>query len=157
MEKIKWAPKWIHDQLTEGIILMSTPILDPVVAEFIHLFKKWIVRPYTAPEPAVETAEAGRDETDGSVTREVSNFLIDAAHLISWKSKAGGSITVSSLEAKYVALSKSEKEIDFITNLLGNMRIPTKLPIVVHVDNIGAISMSNNTTKHIDISSSPSM
>ena len=44
----------------------------------------------------------------------------------------------------------------FVLQLLQSMHIKVKLPIIVHVDNVGATFMSNNVTtsgctKHVDI------
>jgi len=75
---------------------------------------------------------------------------------ISWRSKGQKSVTLSSSEAEYVALSEAAKEIKFVYQLLTGMGMKVKLPIVVHVDNLGAIFMSENVsvsqrTKHVDI------
>ena len=48
------------------------------------------------------------------------------------------------------------KELKFIVQLLQTMNITVELPITVHVDNVGAMWLSNNRntedrTKHIDI------
>ena len=61
-----------------------------------------------------------------------------------------------STEAEYMALSEVVKELKFIVQLLQTMNIAVELPITVHVDNVGAIWLSNNRntgdrTKHIDI------
>jgi Reverse transcriptase (RNA-dependent DNA polymerase) len=75
---------------------------------------------------------------------------------IAWKSKAGKSVTLSSTEAEYFALSEVTKEIIFVKQVLETMGINLVLPILVKVDNVGAIYLSNNyslsqRTKHIDI------
>ena len=75
---------------------------------------------------------------------------------ISWRSKGQKSVTLSSSEAEYVALSEAAKEIKFVYQLLVSMGIKVKLPITVRVDNIGAIFMSENVavsqrTKHVDV------
>ena len=72
------------------------------------------------------------------------------------KSKSQISITLSSSEAEYVALLEAAKEIKFVYQLLLSIGIQVQLPIVMRVDNVGAIFMSENTstsgrTKHIDI------
>ena len=64
------------------------------------------------------------------------------------------SVVLSTTEAKYMALSEVVKELKFIVQLLQTMNITVELPIAVHVDNVGAIWLSNdrNTgdrTKHI--------
>ena len=63
---------------------------------------------------------------------------------------------LSSTEAEYVALAEVTKEIKFIYQILISMGICVPLPIIVRIDNNGAIFMSNNLaiserTKHIDI------
>lgn len=65
-------------------------------------------------------------------------------------------MTLSSTEAEYFALSEVTKEIIFVKQVLETMGIIIRLPILVKVDNIGAIYLSNNfslgqRTKHIDI------
>jgi transposase InsO family protein len=75
---------------------------------------------------------------------------------IAWKSKSSKSVTLSSTEAEYYALSEVTKEIMFIKNVLESMGIVLTLPIKVKVDNVGAIYLSNNfsvgqRTKHIDV------
>ena len=69
------------------------------------------------------------------------------------------SVVLSTTEAEYMALSEVAKELKFIVQLLQTMNIEVKLPITVHVDNVGGIWLSNNrttsdTTKHIDIRTS---
>ena len=58
-----------------------------------------------------------------------------------------------------MALSEVVKDLKFIVHLLQTMNIEVELPITVHVDNVGAIWLSNNRTtsdrtKHIDIRTS---
>ena len=69
------------------------------------------------------------------------------------------SAVLSTTEAEYMALSEVVKELKFIVQLLQTMNITVELPITVHVDNVGAIWLSNNRntrdrTKHIDIRTS---
>ena len=68
------------------------------------------------------------------------------------------SVVLSTTEAEYMALSEVVKELKFIVQLLQTMNIEV-LPITVHVDNVGAIWLSNNHTTsdktiHIDIRTS---
>ena len=69
------------------------------------------------------------------------------------------SVVLSTTKAEYMALSEVVKELKFIVQLLQTMNIEVELPITVHVDNVGAIWLSNNRTtsdrtKHIDIRTS---
>ena len=70
--------------------------------------------------------------------------------------KSQRSVTLSSSKAEYVALLETAKEICFLYQLLRENKIVEQLPIVVKVDNIGAIFMAENIsvspkTKHVDI------
>jgi hypothetical protein len=74
---------------------------------------------------------------------------------ICWKSKSQISVTLSSSEAEFVSLSEGAKEIKFIAQVLITMGITLKLPVIVCVDNVGAIFMAENVTttgrtKHVD-------
>ena len=62
---------------------------------------------------------------------------------------------MSSSEAEYYALSEAAKEIKFVVQILESIGIKVQMPIVVCVDNVGAIFMSENVsatsrTKHVD-------
>ena len=78
---------------------------------------------------------------------------------ITWRSKWMKSVVLSTTEAEEMALLEVAKELKFIVHLLQTMNIEVELPITVHVDNVGAILLSNNRTasdrtKHIDIRTS---
>ena len=75
---------------------------------------------------------------------------------IAWRSKGMKSVVLSTTEAEYMALSEVVKELKFIVQLLQTINIEVEFPITVHVDNVGAIWLSNNRTtsdrtKHIVI------
>ena len=75
---------------------------------------------------------------------------------ISWKSKGMKSTALSSSEAEFISLSETAKEVSFVYQVMKSMGIELKLPIVIRVDNIGAIFMSENVaisnrTKHVDV------
>ena len=66
----------------------------------------------------------------------VSGFIILLDNVsISWRSKVHRSVTLSSSEADYVALSESDKEVKLIWMLLKSMNLEVKLSITVRVDN----------------------
>ena len=69
--------------------------------------------------------------------------------------EAQKAIALSSSEAEYCAMAEAAKEIRFIVQVLESLNIVVSKPIVVHVDNIGAIFMSENAsatsrTRHVD-------
>ena len=75
---------------------------------------------------------------------------------ICWKSKGMKSVTLSSSEAEYVALAEAAKEVKFVYQVLQSMGMKIKTPIIVRVDNVGAIFIAENVavsqrTKHIDV------
>eukprot|EP01082_Thalassiosira_pseudonana_P004207 g3736.t1 g3736 contig13:32484-34808(-) len=95
--------------------------------------------------------------TDPDTRRSTSGYILYLREVpIAWKSKAQQSVSLSSTEAEWIALSEAVKEIKFVVNLLESMKIKVNYPIKCRVDNIGAIFMSQNVTttsraKHIDI------
>ena len=75
---------------------------------------------------------------------------------VSWRSKSQKSVSLSSSEAKYITLSEAVKEVMFVAQLLESIQMVVKCPVMVRVDNVGAIFMASNITttshtKHVDI------
>jgi hypothetical protein len=96
---------------------------------------------------------AGDKETRISVTGFVI-YVMGA--LILWRSRGQKSVTLLSSEAEYVALSEVCAEIMFIKQVLEFLKVKVELPIVVNVDNVGAIYLASNATtsqrtRHIDV------
>jgi hypothetical protein len=75
-------------------------------------------------------------ETRRSATGYV--VFVDGAP-ISWRSKGQKTVTLSTTEAEYVALSEATRELKFIYQVLSIMGLKVELPIRVNVDNVGAI------------------
>ena len=102
----------------------------------------------------VDSDWAANRETQKSTT----GFLITIGGcLVSWQSKSQPSLTLSSTEAEYVALSMCAQEIKFIKMLLDEIA-PGKaeMPSILRDDNTGAIFTAQNQqigtrTKHIDM------
>ncbi len=96
---------------------------------------------------------AGDKSTRKSVTG-YGIFLLGCP--IMWKSKQQQIIAMSLSEAEYIACTDAVKEILFITQVIESMKIQIKKPIIVRVDNVGAIFMAENIsatarTKHVDM------
>jgi hypothetical protein len=64
--------------------------------------------------------------------------------LIGWRSKNQKVVSLSSSEAEFYALAEAVKEIPFVIQVLAFLGVPVETPVTVHVDNIGAIFMSEN-------------
>ncbi len=75
---------------------------------------------------------------------------------ICWRSKSQKTVSLSSTEAEWIALSEAAKDVRFVVQLVESMGIEVKRPVKIRVDNVGAIFMSNNITttgrtKHVDV------
>ena len=75
--------------------------------------------------------------------------------LVAWKSKMQKHVTISTTEGEYVSISEVSCQILFVWHIAKDMGINVTLPIIVNVDNAGAIFLSNKKlvgqrTKHID-------
>lgn len=73
---------------------------------------------------------------------------------IIWKSQKQKSVSLSSAEAEYVAISEATKEILFLKNLLSELSIDFE--IILYNDNQSAQLLANNSifhsrSKHIDL------
>ena len=94
---------------------------------------------------------------DPETRRSVSGYILYVKNVpVCWCSKAQRAVTLSSSEAEWYALSEATKEIIFVLQLLESIHIKVRLPIIVRVDNVGAIFLSGNIntasrSKHIDI------
>lgn len=74
---------------------------------------------------------------------------------VSWKSKKQSTVSLSSTESEYKALSDSCKEGLWLRNLLSELHLRPRSSIPLHVDNEGAEALAKNPshhvrTKHID-------
>jgi hypothetical protein len=93
---------------------------------------------------------------DTDTRRSVSGFVIYlCGAVIAWRSKSQRSVSLSSTEAEYVAISEVAMEILYVAGILKFLGVPLEYPITVNVDNIGAVYLSKNATtgsrtKHID-------
>ncbi|KAI7966272.1 hypothetical protein MJO29_002020 [Puccinia striiformis f. sp. tritici] len=92
--------------------------------------------------------------------RSVTGYVAMAGnHLLSWKSSKQDTVSLSSAEAEYKALSNLSREIIWISSLVNETQVlksPTQ--IMVYVDNKAAIDLANSETaqngfrtKHMDI------
>ena len=118
--------------------------------KLIKSIRNWVLKALS------DSDFASVKETRISVYGYVIYFFWNANCL---RSKGMKSVVLSTTEAEYMALSEVAKELKFIVQLLQTMNIAVEFPINGHVDNVGAIWLSNNRntgdrTKHIDIRNS---
>jgi hypothetical protein len=74
---------------------------------------------------------------------------------ILWKSQSQRTVSLSSTKAEYYATAEAAKEIKFVTQVLESLNLKVDKPIIVHIDNVGAIFVAENAsatknTRHID-------
>lgn len=98
-------------------------------------------------------ADWGGDSND---RRSTTGYLFKFSDcLISWCSKKQVSVSLSSTEAEYVAISMAASEACWIVNLLNDFKIHNVCPVQIYCDNQSAISVACTDTvkrlKHIDI------
>ena len=93
---------------------------------------------------------------DTDTRKSVSGFVIYlCGAVIAWRSKGQRSVSLSSTEAEYMAISEVATEILYVAGILKFLGIPLEYPIIVNVDNIGAVYLAKNATpgnrtKHIN-------
>ena len=103
---------------------------------------------------AFSDADWAVDPNDRRSTTGLVIFL--GSNPISWASKKQQTVSRSSTEAEYRALSSTAAEIDWLKQLLDFMCVDIIQPPVIFCDNVSAISLSFNPvqhqrTKHIEI------
>ena len=73
-------------------------------------------------------------------------FLGDS--LVAWLSKKQGSISLSTIEAEYIAATPYCTQILWMTQTLVDLKVTYTNPIPLHCDNTSAISVSKNHVLH---------
>jgi hypothetical protein len=94
---------------------------------------------------------------DKDTRKSVSGYVVyvnDA--IIAWKSKGQRTVTLSSTEAEYIAITDLCTEVLFVKMLLETMGLEVEVPIKLYADNVGALFLAENAsvgqrTKHIDV------
>jgi hypothetical protein len=93
---------------------------------------------------------------DKQTRKSVAGFVMFLCGVpIMWRSRQMKAVTLSSTEAEYYAVSEAVKEILFVVQVLMDMGIAVETPILVRVDNMGAVYMtanpsSSSRTRHVD-------
>ena len=103
---------------------------------------------------AYSDADWAGDPNDRRSTTGLVVYL--GSNPISWSSKKQHTVSKSSTEAEYRALSSTAAEVDWIKQLLQFMHISVTSPTLLYCDNLSAIALAYNPvmhqrTKHIEI------
>ena len=89
--------------------------------------------------------------------RSVTGYIMMFGHSpVSWKSKKQNTVSKSSSEAEYRAMSAVASEITWLVRLLEELGVCNLQPVTLHCDNISTIHIATNLvlhdrTKHIAI------
>lgn len=75
---------------------------------------------------------------------------------VSWRSKKQNTVSKSSLEAEYRAMSQAASEVIWFVRLLEELGVASMKPVTLHCNNQSAIHIGKNPvfherTKHIEI------
>jgi hypothetical protein len=99
-------------------------------------------------------ASFGSDTQTRRSTSGACVFL--GSNLVSWISRLQKTVSLSSCEAEYVALSEGARELLWIHQVLQDFGFESRLPVPVGIDNQAALALVFNPvlhqrTKHLDI------
>lgn len=130
------AVKFVCDTQSKGLQLKPKILQD----------KYWYMNTYV-------DSDCGGDRDTRSSVSGWAIFVNEA--LVGWGSRGPKGVTCSSTESEYVGLSEIFKPILLIKQVLEFLGVKVKFPIIINVDNVGAIYLANNSdgrrTKHVDI------
>ena len=106
-----------------------------------------------SPTAYVDADYGGCKDTRRSTSRYVFTMARGA---VSWSSKRQATVTLSTVEAEYVAMSRCAQQMVWMNSWLNEVEIEHSLPGLIKGDNRGVIALTKNTTdhgkvKHIDI------
>jgi hypothetical protein len=94
---------------------------------------------------------------DYDTRRSTSGYVfMMAGGPVSWSSHRQPTVALSTMEAEYMALTRSAQNALWIHNSLVEINLPQSLPATIHCDNTSAIALTQSTkghtrAKHIDI------
>jgi hypothetical protein len=110
--------------------------------------------PSLPPTRGLSDADWASDERD---RKSVSGYCFYFFHsLVSWSSRKQRTVSTSSTESEYYALTNTFKEAIWIRLFLSLVKLPSPTPFPIYCDNQSACSIANtdsisSRTKHIDV------
>jgi hypothetical protein len=86
---------------------------------------------------------------DPDSRRSITGYIFDVAGgSVSWASKKQPTVTLSTVEAKYMAASNATKEAMWLRVLLEDLGFPQTQATTIHNDSKGCIALSRGTVLH---------
>ena len=81
--------------------------------------------------------------------RSTAGFCIFVGStILSWSAKRQNTVSHSSTEAEYRALTTTARELTWVSNLLRDLKITQHQATIVHCDNLSAVYLSTNPALH---------
>jgi hypothetical protein len=114
----------------------------------------WYPRNQNLQLTAYSDADWANCVDERKITSGGAFFLGDS--LVAWLSKKQGSVSLSTIEAEYIATATCCTQVLWMIQTLADLEVKYTAPIPIHCDNTSAISVSKNPvfhskTKHIPI------
>ncbi|KAE8248428.1 hypothetical protein A4X03_0g6779, partial [Tilletia caries] len=113
---------------------------------------------FTGTEKAAISGWSDSDHaTDHSTRRSVSAYIFRVfGNMVTWRSKLQATVSVSSTEAEYIALSEASREAKWLRSVLTELGIKLRRATDILTDNKGAEAISKDPgqhgkTKHIEV------
>ena len=149
-----------HSKMMDGATREHLKSLLRLIKYVIDTKEKMLVMKINREKGFVFTIIGYSDADYGSDKdnrRSITGMVIYLCGIpIAWRSRAQKCVTLSTTESEYYAMSELCSEIIYIKNTLEFLQVEIEFPIIVRVDNVGAMFLGNNPslsqrTKHISI------
>ena len=98
-----------------------------------------------SPHAYVDANYRGCKDTCHSTSRHV---FIMGGEPVSWSSKWKATVTLSTVEAEYVAMSRCTQQIVWMQSWLDEVEVKYPIPGLIRGDNQGTIALTKNTRDH---------
>lgn len=125
------------------------------VLRFLKGTKEWYLRLGGDPDQALVGYSDADWAGDLATRKSTTGFVFVYGGVVSWASRRQSSVTLSSMEAEYYALSEACQETIWLRQLLNEFGERQQQPSVVKEDNQGCLAFvkterSNRRSKHIN-------
>src|SRR5271168_3802497 len=143
------APTRTHLACAKGVLRSLAGTINMCLQ-----FPSPIPQPTSSPTRALSDADWASDEKD---RKSISGFCFYFLNsLVSWSSQKQRTVSTSSTESEYYALTNTIKEAISVTLFLSATKLPSPKPFPIFCDNQSTCSIANtdaisSRTKHIDV------
>ena len=104
---------------------------------------------YSAKGSSLPVGYSDSNFADDSTSKSTYGYVFTlGGGPISWKSKRGSTIALSTLEAEFIGLIEATRELLWLRGLYEELKRPISGPLTLYGDNTGAISTAKDPTHH---------